>query len=126
MRSVIQEASSLALAIEQAWEKAGKPKDFSIKIFQEAEKGFFGLKVTRKAKVGLFFENVASKPMQSEGRQRTTGSPRPRSSYDSRSSDSKSDVRSDREGKERRVVDKTVANRSAERSADRPVEGVAP
>jgi hypothetical protein len=38
MKSVIQEGSSVAKAIEQGWEKAGKPKEFikkQRKIFLE-------------------------------------------------------------------------------------------
>lgn len=55
MKSVMQEASSVAKAIEQAWTKAGKPKDFSIKVLEEAQKNFFGMTV-RSAKIALFFD----------------------------------------------------------------------
>jgi predicted RNA-binding protein Jag len=55
MKSVIQEASTIAKAIEQGWIKAGKPKDFTIKIFEEPKKNFFGF-TTKKAKVGIFIE----------------------------------------------------------------------
>jgi len=54
MKSIMEEASSLAKAIENAWNRAGKPPSFSIKIFQDAEKNFFGL-TTKKAKIALFF-----------------------------------------------------------------------
>lgn len=50
----MEEASSLAKAIENAWNRAGKPQSFSIKIFQDAEKNFFGI-TTKKAKIALFF-----------------------------------------------------------------------
>ena len=53
MKSIIQEASTVAKAIEKAWQKAGKPKAFSVKIFEEAERNFFGM-TTRQAKVGIF------------------------------------------------------------------------
>lgn len=55
MKSVIQEASSIAKAIDQAWEKAGKPADFSIKILEQPQKNFFGL-TSHPAKVSLCFE----------------------------------------------------------------------
>lgn len=55
MKSVIQEASSIAKAIEQGWLKAGKPKDFSVKVFEEPEKNFFGF-TTKPAKIGIFIE----------------------------------------------------------------------
>ena len=35
MKSVIQEGPLVARAIEQGWVKAGKPKEFSVKIYQE-------------------------------------------------------------------------------------------
>lgn len=57
MRSVIQEASTLAKAIEQGWIKAGKPKDFTVKIFEEPQKGFLGLTTKKNAKVGIFIED---------------------------------------------------------------------
>ncbi len=56
MKSVIEEGPSIAKAIEQGWIKAGKPKEFSIKIFQEPKKNFFGM-TTTIAKVGIFFRD---------------------------------------------------------------------
>ena len=54
MKSIIEEASSIAKAVEQAWERAGQPSEFSIKIFQLPQKNFFGFtKVS--AKIGIFF-----------------------------------------------------------------------
>ncbi len=55
MKSVIEEASSLEKAIEQGWIKAGKPKEFSVKIFQEPIKNFLGMS-KQTAKVGIFFK----------------------------------------------------------------------
>jgi hypothetical protein len=55
MKSIIQEESSVERAIKKCWEKAGKPREFSIKVFEEEEKNFIGM--TRKpAKIALFFE----------------------------------------------------------------------
>lgn len=54
MKSIIEEASSIQKAIEQAWDRAGKPLEFSIKVFQLPQKNFFGFtKVS--AKIGIFF-----------------------------------------------------------------------
>ena len=61
MKSVIHEASSIIKAIDQAWEKAGKPTDFSVKILEEAQKNFFGFTV-RSAKVALFFDREDKQP----------------------------------------------------------------
>src|SRR5438105_10056047 len=55
MKALIEEASSIAKAIEKAWERAGNPQSFSIKIFELPEKNFIGM-TTKYAKVGLFFE----------------------------------------------------------------------
>lgn len=63
MKSVIQEASSLLKAIEQAWEKAGKPKDFSVRIFQEAHRNFLGM-ATQNAKIAFFFDQpIGQRPL---------------------------------------------------------------
>lgn len=55
MKSIMHEASSLAKAIEQGWEKAGKPNDFSIKILEKPQKNFFGF-TTHSAKIALYFD----------------------------------------------------------------------
>jgi|SRR5579872_578246 len=55
MKSLIEEASSISKAIEKGWIRAGKPRNFSIKIYEEPEKNFFGL-TTKSAKVALVFD----------------------------------------------------------------------
>ncbi len=55
MKSIIQEASSIAKAIEEGWTKAQKPQQFSVKVLEEAEKNFLGL-TKKSAKVAIFFE----------------------------------------------------------------------
>jgi len=55
MNSLIQEASSLTKAIELAWEKAGKPHKFSIRVFQESKKNFLGI-TKENAKIALLFD----------------------------------------------------------------------
>lgn len=58
MKSIMQEASSVIKAIEKSWETAGKPKQFSITIFEEPKKNFIGMTV-HSAKVGIFFDEGA-------------------------------------------------------------------
>lgn len=55
MKSIIEEASSISKAIEKGWVRAGKPKNFSIKVYEEPEKNFFGL-TTKSAKVAIIFD----------------------------------------------------------------------
>ncbi len=55
MKSIVEEASSIGKAIEQAWIRAGSPADFSVKIFEESRRNMFGL-TTQSAKIGLFFD----------------------------------------------------------------------
>ena len=54
MKSIIEQASSIMKAIEKAWNQAEKPKEFSIKVFEQEERNFFGMS-TKPAKVGIFF-----------------------------------------------------------------------
>ena len=58
MKSVVAEASTIAKAIELAWQKAGQPKEFLIKVFQEPQRNMFGLTKT-SAKIGIFFDDAA-------------------------------------------------------------------
>src|SRR3990167_7298225 len=57
MKSVVVEASTVAKAIELAWQKAGKPEEFFIRILQEHTSGFLGFGA-QKAKIVFFFKNV--------------------------------------------------------------------
>jgi len=59
MKSVMEEASSIMKAITKAWERVGKPSEFSIKIFEKEEKNFLGM-TTKTAKIGIFFKDVAT------------------------------------------------------------------
>lgn len=69
MKSLMEEASSIFKAIETAWNRAGKPQEFSIKILEHPEKSFFGLNTVKSAKIALLFNEYAhkqtSKPQQS-------------------------------------------------------------
>jgi predicted RNA-binding protein Jag len=55
MKSIMQAASSVIKAIEKGWEAAGKPKQFTITVFEEPKKNFIGMTV-QSAKVGIFFD----------------------------------------------------------------------
>lgn len=57
MKSIIQEASSIVKAVEKGWEKAGKPAEFTIKVYEEPQKNFIGM-TTKPAKIGIFFQEV--------------------------------------------------------------------
>ncbi len=75
MKSVMQEASSIAKAIEQAWQNAGKPAEFTIKVLEEAHKNFLGFTI-RSAKVALYFEvTPASKPQALHPKRMTVHKP---------------------------------------------------
>ena len=56
MKSVVVEASTVAKAIELAWQKAAKPEEFFIRILQEHTSGFLGFGA-QKAKIVFFFKN---------------------------------------------------------------------
>lgn len=55
MKSIMEEASSISKAIEKGWARAGKPQEFTVKVFEEAQKNFFGF-TSKPAKIGLFFQ----------------------------------------------------------------------
>ena len=65
MKSIIQEASSLSKAIEQGWIKAGKPKEFSVRILQDSDKNFLGI-TTKNAKIAVFFGRIDEQKYQQE------------------------------------------------------------
>ena len=81
MKSLVEEASTIAKAIEKAWIAAGKPQSFSIKIFEHPETNFLGF-VKKSAKIGIFFEPViapvkqADKPSYSRQSSQRSSSPR--------------------------------------------------
>ncbi len=42
MKSILQESSSIAKAVEKAWQHAGMPAEFSVKVLDKGEKNFLG------------------------------------------------------------------------------------
>jgi len=63
MKSVIQEGSSVAKAIELALAQATHPKDFSIKVLEYPTKNFFGI-TTRPARIALYWDDKATQKSQ--------------------------------------------------------------
>lgn len=73
MKSIMEEASSIMEAIQKGWERAGKPQEFSVKIFEDSQTSFFGMRTVKSAKVALFFKDGA----QQTSSQRAEREPRP-------------------------------------------------
>lgn len=68
----MEEGSSIAKAIEQAWLRAGQPEEFTVKVFEEPKKNFFGL-TTQPAKIAILFSQHASKVQKNiQGRPQKT------------------------------------------------------
>ena len=65
MKSIMEAANSTIKAIEKAWQRAGKPFEFSIKVFEQEEKNFLGM-TTKQAKIGIFFTEEETKPQESK------------------------------------------------------------
>lgn len=63
MKSIVQEGSSISKAVESAWQSAGKPQEFTVKVLEEPQHNFIGM-TTRSAKVAIFFKEpyAAGKP----------------------------------------------------------------
>ena len=40
MKSIVEEASSIAKAIENGWVRAGKPQEFTVRIFEAGREKF--------------------------------------------------------------------------------------
>src|ERR1700730_15554830 len=57
MKSIMEEASSISKAIDQAWNRAGKPMEFTIKVLETPERNLFCL-TTKSAKIALFFDDL--------------------------------------------------------------------
>lgn len=61
MKSIMEEATSITKAIETAWNRAGQPQEFSVKILEHPQTSFFGLKTAKSAKIALFFNELTVK-----------------------------------------------------------------
>ncbi|MBP9764940.1 Jag N-terminal domain-containing protein [Candidatus Babeliales bacterium] len=59
MKSVIAQGTTVAKAIEEALKKADMPKEFFVKLLEDAQGGFLGFGA-KKAKIALFFKPNAA------------------------------------------------------------------
>lgn len=55
MKSILQEANSIERAIDKAWNEAGKPKEFTIKVHDEGARSFLGF-IKRPAIISILFK----------------------------------------------------------------------
>lgn len=74
MKSIVQEGSTISKAVESAWQAAGKPKEFTVKVLETPEHNFIGM-TTRSAKVALFFKQAISRPDRSSRFDRSSSRP---------------------------------------------------
>ena len=70
MKSIMEEASTISKAIETAWNRAGQPQEFTVKILELPKTSFFGLKTSKSAKIAFFFTEVAPKPREFQPKMR--------------------------------------------------------
>lgn len=60
MKSLVEEASSVSKAIENAWKRADQPTEFSVRIHELPQKNMFGF-TSKPAKIALFFQEESKK-----------------------------------------------------------------
>lgn len=65
MKSIMEEASTISKAIESAWNRAGQPQEFTVKILEHPKTSFFGLKTSKSAKIAFFFNELTVKVKES-------------------------------------------------------------
>ncbi len=80
MKSIMEEASSITKAIENAWNRAGQPQEFTVKILELPQTSFFGLKTSKSAKIALFFNEATVKVKEQVQKQIRPLAPRPQQS----------------------------------------------
>ncbi len=73
MKSIVQEGSSIAKAIDSAWKRAEQPTEFSVRINEHPQKNMFGF-TTKSAKISLFYQEERKK----ERPMRQAQKPRPK------------------------------------------------
>ena len=56
MKSVVQEASSVAKAVDAGWRKANKPAEFRVCVMEEGKSGFLGFN-SEPAKIVVYFDD---------------------------------------------------------------------
>lgn len=127
MKSIVQEASSVAKAIEKGLEKVGNPRDFSIKVLEYPEKNFFGL-TTKPAKIAVYCDDKQRKshefhPVVGERKDETEprGRGRDRDRYEKRDYDETRSSRSERPERSERSESRQQNNRRRDGGSARPM-----
>lgn len=72
MKSIVEQASSVMKAIENGWLQAGKPAEFTVKVYEHGVKNFFGMSV-EPAKICILYEDKSAKNVVLKGQQRQEG-----------------------------------------------------
>lgn len=75
MKSMVEEATSIAKAVENCWNRAGKPQEFTIKVLEYPEKNFLGLS-KKPAKIALIYREQPAASETSKPRARQSEQPR--------------------------------------------------
>ncbi len=75
MKSVLQEGSTVEKAVVLAWQEAGQPIEFTIKVLEKGEKGFLGFS-SHPAVVSIIYDLPVPKKQERNRPQRRA--PRPR------------------------------------------------
>ena len=97
MKSLFQQASTIAKAIEKAWDRADKPSEFTVKIMDFGKKNFLGL-TKKPAIVSIVYE---SEKKVSEDRKTYRKTEAPRNNYQIK------DVKNQRQRKPQRQQQET-------------------
>lgn len=69
MKSIVEQASSVMKAIENGWLQAGKPAEFTVKIYEHGVRNFFGMSV-EPAKICILYEDKTPKNTSPKNQQR--------------------------------------------------------
>lgn len=85
MKSILHEASTISGAINKAWLEANKPEEFSVRIYEQGQKGFLGI-WSKKAVISLIFE-----PKKIENKNQSRYNNRPRYQDNKRFDNSRAD-----------------------------------
>lgn len=84
MKSIMEEASTITKAIENAWNRAGQPQEFTVKILELPKTSFFGLKTSKSAKIALIFNEMMVKAKEQSSQSKHVRPSAPRQPQDRR------------------------------------------
>ena len=105
----MEEASTISKAIENAWNRAGQPQEFTVKILEHPKTSFFGLKTSKSAKIAFFFNELTVKTKEQPQPQRHVRPLAPR-----QQPNRPSEQGEQRGQQQRRPLQQTRGDRSAE------------